>query len=320
MKNFAIKACLFLSAVIFLVASILWLIPYPKNYGYSLIQGNDYAKVSWNYNRIFESDEPVDVALIGTSQSFYGLQDKLIQSILNERGGNKNVVNLAFPGLGRNQHYVVADDLLTHKQPSAIIIEVMEREKRDSHKAAVYMASNQQAAQFLTFHNLKLWRDLQGAYSSRKERFRDLLMGKEAPMAGERGLTMENSFKTVDRVFSRAEMEIRKKELENVMNPPLLSETFWRLEYGLPLSMIEKICSTARLKGVPCHFLYVARYGAPETPAPYFIDFYRKYGSVLIPPSTIWNNPSYYCDGHHLNRDGADALSRWVAGELAKEL
>lgn len=316
MKTFVIKIGVFLLISNCMVAVVFWLLPYPKSYGYHLVQGDIIEKVAWNYNRIFLSEEPIDIAFIGTSQSYYGIQDTLIENLLSEQDAATTVANLAFPGLGRNQQYVVADDLFSKKKTKILIIEVMEREKRASHQAAVYMACNEQAARFLTPVNFKLVRDLNGFYTSRKGYLRALLMGKKNDREHPSSVNGGSSFKTVDRVFTRQEMEQKKRDLEKLMNPPILPEKFRHLEYGLPLSMLEDICSTARSKDVQCYFLYVARYGALETPYPYFMKIYQKYGEVLIPPAKIWSNPSFYCDSHHLNKDGSEALSRWISKKL----
>jgi len=320
MKFSLVKVGIFLLATICLLATVILLLPYPKHFGYHLVKGVDFKKVAWVYQRIFSSQESVDIAIIGTSQSYYGLQDTLIEKLLSDQGINKNVVNLAFPGLGRNQHYVVVDDLLSRKKPQSIIIEVMECEHRGSHKAAIYMASNKQAARFLTAVNFNLFRDLDGFYTSRKRCFRDMLMGKNANSGDMPIATEDISFKTVDLVITKQEMELKRVQLEKIMNPAILPESYWNIEYGFPISMIEDICLVAQTKGVQCYFLYVARYGAPALPNPYFMELYSRYGEVLIPPSTIWNNPSFYCDDHHLNSQGADTLSRWVAGELSDRL
>lgn len=321
MKRFVFKSGIFMAVTTSIVAAILWLLPYSKDYGYHLVQGEDFRKVAWDHHRIFVSDKPIDVAFIGTSQSYYGLQDTEIESTLRNHGIRENVVNMAFPGFGRNQHYVVVDDLLANKKPKALIIEVLESEKRESHKAAIYMANNKQAVGCLTAPNLRFVRDFMGFYNSRRQQIRDYLTG-DWKQSSDTQASVESttSWKAVDTVLSVEKMAELQIRLEKARKPVILPRKYWNIEYGLPLSMLEKIHTAAQKSGVPCYFLYVAHYGAPNRPDPYFMKIYHKYGEVLIPPSKIWNNPSYYCDSHHLNMDGGKVLSLWVANELAKRI
>ena len=79
---------------------------------------------------------------------------------------------------------------------------------------------------------------------------------------------------------------------------------------------LEKTLELAQQNGARVLFLYLPDFGARET-QPAFLDWYKKRGSVLLPPQGLLDNPSNWLDHAHLNDRGAAQLAGWLAGELS---
>lgn len=319
MKRFLISF-LSLAALfgVLLVAALLFM-PYDKKFGYQLFKGDDLVKTRWVHCRLFESDEPIDVAFVGTSHTYFGINDTLIaEELRGQLGEDIKVANLAFPGRGRNHHLTIIEDLLEQKKPEVIVLEVMEHEARSSHDVSGAIASSGQLASILHPTNLKLVRDVSTYYNTRKRYLQYLLGAEEALIeCGEAGA---RSFAVEDTILTRQQAEKALTHLESVRKPIYLSEDQWDIEFAFPLSILNRIIDRCEEEGVELIFLYNPYYTAPATPAPYFTAFYKEHGTLLTPPKAIFDNHTYWFDGDHLNARGNTLMSAWVAEQLSELL
>ena len=138
-KNIHSKRLAELAITCLLVLTGLWLVfflPYDKQYGYHCLLESCGRRV-WNYSRIFENKNPVDVAFIGSSRTICAVQDSLLENILPQP---TQFVNLGFCRYGRSLHYAFVKDLLSRHQPACVVLEVNEKESRFSHPDFPYVA------------------------------------------------------------------------------------------------------------------------------------------------------------------------------------
>ena len=142
MKIAISKILLFLIPFIVVVITLI-VLPVSKDFGYHFIKGNCYNHGAWLYDRIFENETPVDIVFLGSSKTLHGINEKVIETKINERTGkNINVVNFGYCQLGRNFLYSILKDLLKHKNPKLVFIEISEDESRSTHNSYPYIADS----------------------------------------------------------------------------------------------------------------------------------------------------------------------------------
>jgi hypothetical protein len=117
--------CAALAVAFVLSAAVCFL---PENaYQRWQLQGLMDGRLRWIYERIHFDPKPIDIAIIGPSRVQLGLSAAAIEEKLAERGKHANVVNLAFPGAGRDIQWAIANELFKAKSPKAIVLEVEEQ-------------------------------------------------------------------------------------------------------------------------------------------------------------------------------------------------
>jgi hypothetical protein len=100
-------------------------------------------KGDWIYERLHFDDTPIDVALIGTSRTAAGISGPDIERAYCETVGRRiRVVNLGFPGVGRNLQYAIAKEAVAAKKPRLLLVEVNEHEQRVSHESFIVAADS----------------------------------------------------------------------------------------------------------------------------------------------------------------------------------
>lgn len=94
---------------------------------WQLVDGTIYRQLRWIYERIHFDPKPIDIAIIGPSRVQLGLSAAAIEEKLAQNGKRATVVNLAFPGAGRDIQWAIVHELFKAKSPSALVLEVEER-------------------------------------------------------------------------------------------------------------------------------------------------------------------------------------------------
>src|SRR5579863_9723016 len=84
-------------------------------------------RLRWIYERIHFDPKPIDIAIIGPSRVQLGFSAAAIEDKLAQNGKHPNVVNLAFPGAGRNIQWAIVHELFKTKSPKAIVLEVEDK-------------------------------------------------------------------------------------------------------------------------------------------------------------------------------------------------
>lgn len=297
----------------------LFFIPYSRKFAY-LNKNNEDCNTTWIYYRLFENSNPIHTAFIGTSHTGCGINDKLIQSILNTQ-----TANLAYCGGGRNIDYPIIKDLIETKKPRTVIIE-LKNQNDLVHKDYALMASSfdlffppQIPNNYLnniydgfktrlnlfknnyfygpvfennttdTFGNILLNNDNQYIYPHKK--YRKVIFTKNK--------LGDNSF-----------FEVFKDSMtEQKANDYTQTKQEIRFE---DINTIKQIVDLLNKNKVQVRFIYIPSFGN------YFKtnmqnSAYAKLAPIIFPPAHLFYNRALWIDHEHLNANGAKQLSSWLA-------
>lgn len=111
--------------------------PYER---FQLLDATIYNRVRWSYERMHFDSRPIDVAVVGDSKAVLGLRSPEIERRLVVDGKPASVVNMALEGDGRNQQWILVQELLKTKQPKVIVLAINEQPYPWGHDSFRYIA------------------------------------------------------------------------------------------------------------------------------------------------------------------------------------
>lgn len=308
-NKFLRKLILFLSpGLVFVV--VLFAMPLDKRFAYHFIKNDCEDHAAWMYDRMVYNKTPMDVVILGTSQTRDAVMDSIVEERLQQLGTNKHIVNFGYCRFGRNFQYSVIKDLLKHKNVDEIILEVGSGEERLSHVDFPYVADSRDVLFPVVVFNQKMFGDIFKALGMRFELFKAYVLGRIPEYdihQGGYGCTPCGGV---------AEEQVLADAKRSVDSPRYKSSDMEKWFNQLyPLAYLEKIVALAKEHHCRVSFLYLPSYGNPAKPKSY--DLYRSYGDVYLPPMEILTYKPFWSDHAHLNSDGALKFSEWLSGELA---
>ncbi|MEM9023852.1 MAG: hypothetical protein AAGB22_08915 [Bacteroidota bacterium] len=288
---------------------LLYLLPYDKEFAYQY-QNNVDCNTAWIYDRIFQNEQPVDVAFIGTSHTGCGVNDSLIQKQLR---GDLSIANLAYCREGRNLQYAVLKDLLKTKRPRLLVIEVQEEEKHHGHPEFAYMADAPDILNPVMVYNKKLFSDWGLATRARFDYHRRRWTGDEK-VYQRKGYGADHNHDPLFVIADSARMHNHRQRQTNryVNRQPVPEDD---LATRFPRKYLEKMLDLCQDHGVAVTFLYLPEYGS-TLPAPLQQRYFEARGQLWIPPQAVLDNPQFWADPQHLNYFGAKGLSLWLSQQL----
>ncbi len=300
---------LFLLPVLLVIAGLL-IIPLNKKQGYSFMQDNCLGKSNWIYNRLFERDENIDIAFIGTSHIMDAVDEDVAADFMKRRGVKRGIANLGYCRIGRNMDYAIVKDLFKQKRPGCIVLEVRERENRDGHMDFGYIADSRDVLTPVMLFNDNYFTDLYKGIIVRLEILKDNLLGKTKVGRG----VVQYVRKPDSAIADVGQLDGIKRERVTKWE---YSKGFGRWFYNrYSFTYIDNICSLAANNNCAVIFLYLPGYGS--IPQPEEMEFYMARGKVLLPPRDIYDNPANWKDQDHMNAFGSVALSEWLAAEIIR--
>jgi hypothetical protein len=283
------------------------LLPYDKQYGYNQMLANCNERNNWIYSRIFENKTPVDWLILGSSRSFCGVNDSLLEEKIREKSpAPTRVTNLGFCRYGRNLQYAIFKDLLRKHHPRLVILEIGESESRFSHPD--FPCIGEPADLLRVAHGGYLTQLVQA--SQHRINFLFAQVAHSIPAYDSLDRNRQHRYPSHPGVADRSVLqEIQKRK----KSPGVARAPGWT--YHISQSWLRKLLDLAEVKQVVVCFLCLPSFGAiSERPAE--LDYYLEYGAVLIPPDSILANTQNWMDENHLNDAGATALTEWLAGQL----
>ena len=293
---------LFIPLVVFIL-----IFPINRRVLYRGLKDDCCNRAIWVHDRIFENQNPIDIAFLGSSHTVNGINDQLIQEKLNAK-----VTNLGYCRLGENLTYILLKEILKTKKLKKLVVEVREDEDRYSHPAFPYLAESQDVFLPYPLFDRDIFSDIYHHIYYRIEVIKNLLFGtlENANLNNnDFGLSVSTDTASAE-LLNKAKMErsVKKPELSS------MARTFYMKFPRAYLSKIHWICKT---NNIQLFFLYLPAYGSNHsTPKEY--ETYLQYGKVILPPNEIFEKPTNWHDENHLNIGGANQLSNWVADEIQK--
>lgn len=311
MKRQLLKLTLFFILLLIPVV-VLFNAPYEEEFAYHFIEGDCYNHGAWIFDRICSNPTPIDIAFIGSSHTIHSFQDKKMEDLLST---NDHITNLGYCRAGRNFEYSLLKMLLKYKRPKMVVIEVNEDEAKNSHEIFAYIATASDILITPTLVNRDYFKDVYHAFQARLEYFKAKYIFKRATVKPSSELY---GYGDAERKATREELEQNanawKKRLNRHAYPQIE-----KIQIKYPFAYLSKMIKMLNDKNIPIVFVYLPESGS-KLKNPKYASYYQNEGTLLIPPSSIFDNQNNWMDATHLNDIGAAILSEWMTQKLKIEL
>jgi len=311
MKQILLKIALFFSLMMIPIVAFFFM-PYSKEFAYHYIKNDCYNHGAWLFDRITKNQVPIDVAFIGSSHTIHAFQEKKMEESL---GQNYHLANFGYCRYGRNLQYVILKLLLQHKSPKLIVLEVSEDEEKNSHDIFPYLAETSDLLFTPTLINRDYFSDLYYGASARLECFKATYIFTEKFPATDNGLY---GYGQAQRTATKEEMN----DNEKAWHRRLERKTFKSMEdvqLRYPLAYLRKMVELIKDKNISLVFVYLPESGS-KLRSPKLAEYYQDIAPLLIPPQSVFDDPTNWMDASHLNDKGSEILSTWMASQLKDEL
>jgi hypothetical protein len=319
-----------LGAVTLIVLAAVTLLPQDKYLRYQALNDGVAPTASWIYERINRDPTPIDVAFIGTSRTGFSIHSGRMEDDLAAMGIDVSVANLHIVKTGRNMQFVITKELLTHRKVKLLVVEMDDEEDRSPHPDFIYLADSSDVLGAPLFINFRYFSDLARLPGRQFGLFLDTQLQRHAwieppfspPSYAGSHLDHAEYVRTLDGVkhyrstsYSNDEIERLRKIHDGGITPPVLPPSFDWLEYRASRYYINQILELAAHKGTKVVFLYLPRFGAPQT-CP---NYARLYGErvPLINPWGVMQDFRLWDDAIHTNWQGAKLVTDYVAKQIA---
>ncbi|MBC7636849.1 MAG: hypothetical protein H7251_14735, partial [Acetobacteraceae bacterium] len=287
----------------------------------------------WIYERIHYDQTPIDIMFIGTSRSVFGVNSAGVESAYRQATRQSlHVVNFAMQHLGRDLHYLLAQEALLNRTIKLLVLEITEDEPRDLHPAFGPLADVSDILLAPLIINVSYFANLGRLPLRQMQLFlRTTFPGVygttlEFTPAKYRGARWDDTYAAtgsfdhpihpvVPRLQSHTETELEQQRLQSALaiaRKLALPPAFHQLERRANLSYVQGIAELARKQGVEIRFLMMPQHLAA---APAFSAFYQQYGPIWSPGPAIID-AKLWTDINHLNHAGAMVLAPWLAGRM----
>ena len=288
------------------VGVILVLLPVQTRMKFLALKDDCFNHGIWVHDRFAKNDKPVDIAFLGSSHTVNGIDDRLIEQLLDTLKTGLYVANFGYCRLGKNFNFSLLSSILKKKKTRFVVLEVREDEDRYSHPIFPFIASTKEVLLAYPFFNPHLFSDIGKHLSYKLELCKDQWFQK----------TGEVPFVSDDYGFSAFADTASPEKLNAIKlrkaKPKASLSNFERDFYmAFPREYLARIARLCRDNDVSLVFLYMPSFAGRKLPLEH--ETYLNYGPVLIPPDSILENTALWFDGEHLNIAGAQAISTWVA-------
>jgi len=269
------------------------------------------------YHRIFEDERPVNIVFSGASQTGNAIQDKLISAELSKIKDRRiEAVNYGFCRRGRDIQYVMLKDLFSRKHPEILVVEVPEDEPKKSHPVFPYLAESGDLFSSFVFFNqryfISIWKGIVVRFESLRSRiWHDQVSFPTDPHS-------EFAYRSSSQVVTDKVLEKNRKDWGKRLSkskPPFLR----KIELNYSKHYIEKIIALANTNNCRVIFLYLPESGS-NLKQPMLLNYYQRYGDVIILPKDLIMDKSNWKDATHFNDSGASKASEHVVSYLTNYL
>ncbi|MCW3126398.1 MAG: hypothetical protein JWO03_2056 [Bacteroidetes bacterium] len=315
MRSFLFRTVAFMIAGLIIPAIIL-LLPIDKKYQYTFVKNACSLKSSYIYHRTYEDSLPVDVAFMGSSHTMCGISDTIVQRVLTDQGKSARVANMGFCRLGRDMEYLIFKDLVTHKKPKVLVLEVRQEEAEMSHHDFGYMADMGDVLAPPMIVNQSYFTDLANAFTVRLNYVRDILSHKEYNLPYTAADLAEVHINTIaDTAMLYGGARWRWDRYYSHPRAAWADDMMTRY----PKSYVGKIMALAKEHNVKVIFLYIPNFGYPNH-SPKEQKYYRQLSELVMMPDSFYDATKNWRDDEHFNTPAAMVLSDTIAHHVAKYL
>lgn len=300
-----------------------------------LLPENDYQKwqlqtlmdsrLRWIYERIHFDPKPIDIAIIGPSRVQLGLSAAAIEDKLAQNGKRASVVNLAFPGAGRDIQWAIVHELFKAKSPKIIVLEVEEQPypfgsfafKDVAPAEAIVFPPTPFLHNYLynlaylpirklTLFGASLFPDLFGLTKEfNPERYAQERTDYSTSFIGDLGKLVD-----MEHPVPRAKLLAEPEALDHLTR---VGRILTRISGGEDHLYVRKIAAEAKAHGARLIFVFLPVFNGPESVADE--DFLKQYGPVLN-DGDLAQRDELYENWSHLNHAGAMTASARLAEAL----
>ena len=311
-------------------ATLAWFLVFCVLAGTLPIERENYyslpdAKFSWIKSRLF-AEPCASVVFLGSSHTWTGIDPAIIEA------GNSNcgkVWNFGTSWQGRNLHCVFARDILDRQPIRDIVFEIGSTEPVLSHRWFSRICRSGDvftvATAFVFVNECFKVPEVINRNNQSFEVLHSLLVRPGAVVLRQfippvyDGSAMNRTAGWDPK--SIGESRVIKEEVAPLKVYSLLAreKLMMKLYPRGRVAELYAFSEIARPRGVRLHFLFLPKRGAP-LPDSGFVSLLEEMGDVWIPDCSELYRAEYWHDPEHLNSNGAEVLSRWVAGKLVESI
>ncbi len=308
-----LKYLLLFSLPVVALVLLVFCTPLDKQFAYSFVEGDCSGHGKWIHDRIHENEQPIDVAIIGTSVGWGLFDDHTLSKMLSDHKGKKiNVANLSYCRPGFNMRTLVIEEVISAKKPQHIIIELRWEPSSGGHPIFGYLATHDMLHSPPTLLYQPYPLDLLKALTVRWEQLKTNLYPEKSYRADTSPYGVGRSTVMVDQQFMHRFLLKRQKE------EPFPKETIQnKIHYYVYWKNLEYISDLCKKENIRLSFCYVNHYGR-STAELNNEEKIENLATVWYPPDSIFQNPAYYSDIVHFNVDGTDAITPFLFEKLSE--
>lgn len=289
----------------------LFILPLNKKFAYYFVKGECNNKAAWIYNRTFENPKNIDIAFSGASQTGCAIMDSYIEENLQQQTGKEiRVANLGYCRRGRDIQYTMLKDLLEHKNPGILVIEVPEDEPKKSHPVFPYLANSEDLFGSAVLFNQRYLSAILKGLTIRFEQLKWWLFSETKHNYG----YSDYGYITSQQVVSAENIRINELAWGKRLSKDKLV-FHRRIELNYSKHYIRKIAKLAQDNNCQLLFLYLPESGYKLT-KPLLIDFYSEIAPVIFLKDSTIQNPTNWKDATHFNDNGAKEVSKQISETL----
>jgi len=309
MKYFLKKIVLFSLPVLIGLGGIFF-IKTNREFCYNYVKGDCDQRGKLLYKKIYKDDDKVDYLFVGSSKTWNDIDDGLLEELINRSGTSYHrLFNVGYCRFGRDLDYLFCKEFCKRNRLKKIFLEVRADESTTSHPIFPFLANGTEVMEGALALNGKLFPGIYDHLLMNINYFRIMMHIDE--MERNKTNPFLHGYNNIEKTIPAPELDrFYETEMSKHETHDPSSITYRFSNYYL--KKIKELCDKKKIELV---FIYLPSYGnVSKTPA--FLDQYKTMGKVIIGPDSIYKNKAYWKDVAHFNSFGAQAYTKFLAGEL----
>jgi len=310
--------------------SVCLALPHDPYVRYQRFDQTIFSKLTWIYERIHATDEPIDIVFLGSSRTGRGANSELVEAYLNDSGVGLHAVNFSLPAAGLDVRSTILHEILSRKKIKLVVYGVVETLPRGGHQAYGDLAPVNEILRAPFFVN----QNLPGNYARLPYRQMELAamslspstfgyagaesLGEVRPpkhnlpvgtLDGGDAIQIEGVPGDTQTELLLREAKRRKREL----TPPILPDSMGFIEFGVSQHYVRELSELSTTHGFKLAFVFFPFYGGLQEPTD--LAYLEQFGPVWR-ANFLMHDPENYRDAAHCSESGAILASKWLAAQI----